>query len=66
MELSKSRKIATFLIISVITGAVYYTPYLKNTFYDQMMTVLISLSREVKGTANGTYNLYVPQAGYAI
>lgn len=40
MELSKSRKIATFLIISVITGAVYYTPYLKNTFYDQMMTVL--------------------------
>lgn len=27
--------------------------------------VLISLSREVKGTANGTYNLYVPQAGYA-
>lgn len=27
--------------------------------------VLISLSRQVKGTANGTYNLYVPQEGYA-
>lgn len=40
MELSKGRRIATFLIISIITGAVYYTPYLKNTFYDQMMAVL--------------------------
>lgn len=27
--------------------------------------VLISLSKQVKGTANGTYNLYVPQEGYA-
>lgn len=40
MELSKGRRIATFIIISIITGAVYYTPYLKNTFYDQMMAVL--------------------------
>lgn len=27
--------------------------------------VLISFSRQVKATANGTYNLYVPQEGYA-
>lgn len=38
--MTKVQRIATFLIISIITGAVYFTPYLRYSFYDQMMTAL--------------------------
>ena len=64
MELSKGKKYLILVILSLIAGMVYLTPFLRFTFYDQMM-VALQLNDVQIGVIGATYGLlnvicYIP------
>jgi len=67
MDMPKGKKFFILVILSLIAGMVYLTPFLRFTFYDQMMTAL-QLNDAQLGVIGATYGLlmvicYIP-SGY--
>ncbi len=54
MNLSKSKRMIVLLLLSLIAGLVYLTPFLRFSFYDQMKTAL-GLTDVQMGVIGGTY-----------
>jgi len=54
MQLSKSKRTIVLLILSLIAGLVYLTPFLRFSFYDQMRSAL-GLTDVQMGTIGGVY-----------
>lgn len=54
MNLSKSKRMIVLLLLSLIAGLVYLTPFLRFSFYDQIKTAL-GLTDVQMGVIGGTY-----------
>lgn len=55
--MSKGKKALVLVIISMIAGLVYLTPFLRFSFYDQMMAALQLTDAQI-GTIGGIYGLF--------
>ncbi len=69
MEISKGKRYLILVILSLIAGMVYLTPFLRFTFYDQML-IALSIDDAQLGVIGATYGLfnvigYIPSGFFA-
>lgn len=69
MALSKGKRVAALCVLSFMAGMVYFTPFLRYTYYDQMM-VALQLSDVQIGTLGACYGVmsiigYLPGGFFA-
>ena len=57
MQLSNTRRYVILILLSIIAGMVYLTPFLRFTFYDQML-VALAIDDVQLGTIGATYGLF--------
>ncbi len=57
MEMSKGKKTLTLIVLSAIAGLVYLVPFMRYTYYDQMLEVLKIDDVQI-GTMGAFYGIY--------